>query len=63
MQTFEKPLWNTPQVNLVDLFFLLVICVHAIYQCDPLVTQEQEFPKIWDLYSKIDNNIKSTFSA
>ena len=32
----------------------------------PAVTQKQEFPKIWDLYSKIDNNINfclSTFPA
>ena len=23
----------------------------------PAITQEQEFPQIWDLYSKIDNNV------
>ena len=32
----------------------------------PAITQEQGFPQIWDLYSKIDNNINlylSTFPA
>ena len=29
----------------------------------PAITQDQEFPQIWDLYSKTDNNIKFYLST
>ena len=66
--TLEKSLRTTSYEKFGWIFLpLLAICLHAKNQCDPVIpseiyveglpaiTQERQFPQIWDLYSKMDN--------
>ena len=66
--TLEKSLRTTSYEKFGWIFLpLLAICLHAKIQCDPVIpseiyvesfpaiTQERQFPQIWDLYSKMDN--------